>query len=156
MLWERRLLFFSLSHSHTHTHTHFLLSMLWERRLLPLSLSPSLLLSLVIFQNIGGHYTMMWRKRSLTHTYTHSAKYAVLKETVVILSIYRRQRWFTTYKLQCILYYHHRGYKAATVSWLLCQKKPATSGSPSACNETSNIERRLGSGRPSKITAEMG
>ena len=64
---------------------------------------------------------------------------------------------FNIHKLQCVLYHHHRGYKAATIGRLQSPKNLKASRVRIAKSDgTGNVERRLGSGRPSKITAEIG
>ena len=70
--------------------------------------------------------------------------------------LFQRHWWFIAYRLQCSLCYHHCGYKATTISQLLHQENlKASHIGITKYNEAHSIERKLGSGRPSKILAEM-
>ena len=67
---------------------------------------------------------------------------------------------FSTYKQQRILVHYSRGYKAPTIAKLLQEENLRASRVGIAkflkkFNETGCIQRRPGSGRPSKISAEI-
>ena len=67
---------------------------------------------------------------------------------------------YSTYKLQRILYYYLQGYKAPTIAKLLREEKLKASRVGIAkflkkYTETGSIGRRRGSGRPTKVTAEI-
>ena len=67
---------------------------------------------------------------------------------------------FSEYKLQWILYFCLQGYKAPTISCLLAEEGLCTSRVGIAkflkkYQQTGNISRRPGSGRPSKIMTEI-
>lgn len=67
---------------------------------------------------------------------------------------------YSTYKLQRILFYHLQGYKAPTITRLLLQEKLKVTRVGVAkflkkYEETGSIGRRPGSGRPTKVTAEV-
>ena len=67
---------------------------------------------------------------------------------------------FSTYKQQRILMYYSRGYKAPTIAKLLLEEnlrasRVGISKFLKKFRETGCIQRRSGSGRPSKISAEI-
>ena len=67
---------------------------------------------------------------------------------------------FSCYKKQRILFYYEKGYKAPTIAKLLREANLQCSRVGVAkflkkFQETGNINRRVGSGRPSKVTAEI-
>jgi transposase len=67
---------------------------------------------------------------------------------------------YSTYKLQRILYFYFQGFKAPTISKLLREEKLKASRVGIAkflkkYEETGSIGRRPGSGRPTKVTAEI-
>ena len=67
---------------------------------------------------------------------------------------------YSTYKLQCILFYYLQGYKEPTITTLLRQEKLKVTRVGVAkflkkYEETGSIGRRPGSGRPIKVTAEV-
>ena len=67
---------------------------------------------------------------------------------------------FSSYKKQRILFFYAKGYKAPTISKLLREESLPCSQVGVAkfikkFEETGTIARRVGSGRPSKVTAEI-
>ena len=67
---------------------------------------------------------------------------------------------YSLYKHQRIVYYYNQGYRPPTIECLLHAEgltagKRGISKFITKCRETGSIGRRPGSGRPSKITAEV-
>ena len=67
---------------------------------------------------------------------------------------------YSLYKRQRIIFYHNQGYKAPTIERLLRAEGLAASRRGiskfiAKYRETGSVGRRTGSGRPSKITAEV-